>query len=323
MIANTFLPIASISEENSLLLYGTFIDNSKSDFEFEYALQETPETRDEPFYYHAELLDVLTESLKGSEASNINLAKVQEVFKLKYLASFLLEKDDLLKKKDKGFKFDLLKQAQCPPIYEDFDSIVEKNYELILEKNEEAMSLLKPKILEIMNLIYFSPPKISIERIYKCSNYFIGFFQNEEKRLTECEILHDLQPRDLKYLFEDLINFLKIYNKKLLANEMNAELSERDDKIAINSIYQFIQKNLNCFKGKLTSQQNKNLKSFFASIKEADAAQKEKIKNELYDLELEKPLDKVIKRQEENELNLIWEMFLKNFLNSSILEKVI
>ena len=104
---------------------------------------------------------------------------------------------------------------------------------------------------------------------------------------------------------------------------MNAELSEREDKIAINSIYQFIQKKLNCFKGKLTSQQNKNIKSFFAAIKEADALQKEKIKNELYDLELEKPVDKIVKRQEENDLNIVWEMFLKNFLNSSILEKVI
>lgn len=313
LVANTFLPIATLFEENAILLYGKFEDNIKGNFEFEYTLQDTEKTIDEPFYYHAELLDVLCETLKGSEASNINLAKVQEVLKLKYLATFLIEKDNLFVKKNPNNKI-----LFYSSFHEDYDKLVERPEFPFLEKNEDAIGLLKPKILEIINLVYLSPPKISVERIYKNSYYFIKFFQNEEKRLHEGETLENLSQNELNYLFDNLINFLKIYNKKLLVNDINPDLNEREDKIAINSITQFLQKNLNCFQGKLTLQQSKNVKSFFNSLKEGDGMQK---KFEL-DIELEKPIDIAQKKQEDNQLNVIWEMFIKNFLSSSILEKV-
>jgi len=319
LVANNFLPVTVISEEISVLLYGNFIEKSKSSFEFEFSLQTQPDVRDEPFYYHAELIEVFSETLKGTEASNINLTKVQEVLRLKYLVSFLLEADDLFKKPSKAFFKQSVLRNELSPFYEDFDNIVENNSELILEKNEIAIGLLKPRVLEIINLIYFSPPKISIERIYKSSYHFIKYFQEEEKRLGEYQNFDDMPQREQSYIFDNFLNFLKIYHKKLISNDGNPELIEREDKVAINGICQQIQKNLNSFRGKLTNQQNKNLKSFLGVLKEGDG--KEKIKND-GDLELERPMMKNSKKLEENSQIIVWDVFLKNFLSSSIVEKV-
>lgn len=323
MVANSFLPITGLNDEISKLLYGTFPEKSKSNFTFEFTLQSDPDTRDEPFYYQAELIDVLTETLKGSEASNINLTKVQEVLRLKYLVSFLLEPDDFFQNKNGN---NSLKSIEKKPeffssFYEDFDLIINRKDQPFLEKNGCAMSLLKPKILEIINLIYLSPPKISIERIYKSSYQFIQLFQYEEKRLNECKKLDEIGQKEINYIFDSLLSFLKIYYKKLISNESNPELSEREDKKAIIGIHQVLQKSLASFKGKLSSQQNKNLKSFFLALSDGGMPQKEKIKQEI-DIDMEKPVEKSSRKQEDSRLTVIWELFLRNYLHSSILEKV-
>ena len=320
LVANNFLPITTITEEISLLLYGHFIEKSKSSFEFEFSLQNQPNVRDEPFYYHSELIEVFSETLKGTEASNINLTKVQEVLRLKYLVSFLLEPDDFFAKHPKAFFKESILRNDFSPFYEDFDNIVENDYVFLLEKNENAIGLLKPRVLEIINLIYFSPPKISIERIYKSSSHFIKFFQKEEQRLGEYQNFGEMPQRELNYIFDNLLNFLKIYYKKLISSEGNPEMIEREDKVAINEICQIIQKNINSFRGKLTNQQNKNLKSFLSVLKDGDG--KEKIKNDVDLDELEKPDMKNSKKIEENSQTIVWDLLLKNFLSSSILEKV-
>ena len=317
MVANNLLPITNLSDENSLLLYGHFNDMRKSNFEFEFRFQSILDTRDEPFYYHAELLDVFSEALRGSEASNINLTKVQEVLSLKYLFRFLLEDDDLFAKPNDKFKFNVL-HNDLPLFYEDFNTLCETNYELITEMNEGAIGLLKPKVLEIVNQVYLSPKNSSIEKIYRNSELFVNFLKNEDNRLNEISNFDMSGPREISYIFDNMLPFIQVYYEKITSNEINTDVIERQDKVSIHSIYQIIQKNMESFKGKLTSKQYKNLKNFLGAIKEND----QKGKNGQIDIDFEKPSKLIAKKPEVNNLTLIWEVFINKFLDSSILKKV-
>ena len=317
LVVGNFLPITVTNEENASLLYGTFVDNSKSNFQFDYGFQETPDTRDEPFYYHAELINVFSKTLHGSEASNINLAKVQEIFRLKYLLPLLLERDDLFVKNIKEEKL-IHQNINLPSFYEDYDSIVENGYELILEKNPTAMSILKPAVLDIIFLVYLNPAKISLERIYKNSALFIKFFQLKDKRLNQCNNTEDFTQSEIDYIFGHLLKFLKAYQEKIFAHELNSDINDREDKTAINSIFTFIEKNLNNFKGKLTRSQITNVTDFFLVMK---GETKEKIKEE-YDMDLERSARKNTQKKEGNKLSGKWDEFFRSFLSSSILEKV-
>lgn len=305
------------SEENASLLYGTFIDNSKANFHFEFGFQETPDTRDEPFYYHAELIDVFSQTLHGNEASNINLTKVQEILRLKYLLPLILEHDDLFEKENKKEKL-IMQNDDLPSFYTDYDNMVEKDYELILEKNSTAVSLLKPKVIQIIYLMYLNPMKVSLERIYKNSALFIKFFQIEAKRLNQCKNLEELTQRELNYIFDHLLKFLKAYQEKIFATEINPEMMEREDKAAIHSIFMFIENNLNSFKRRLTRSQIKNVTDFLFVMK---GETKEKIK-EQYDMDLEISDRKNSQKQEISRLSGKWDEFLRSFLCSSILKKV-
>lgn len=318
LVAGSFLPITVTNEENSTLLYGTFVENSKSSFQFDFQYQLNPDTRDEPFYYHAMLIDVFCQTLQGSEAANINLTKVQEIFRLKYLMPFLLEPDDLFQrngKKDQGEQ----PKVEISPFYQDYDSIVEKDYSLILKKNPTAMGLLKPKIVEIIYLVFLSPMKISLDRIYKNNLLFVKFFQLEANRLKQCTN-ENLSQREIDYIFDHLLKFSSTYHEKIFRDDgMNSEMTQREEKVAFKEIYEFLQNNKNNFMGKLTRTQNKNMRNFCAAIK-GDGKLKDK---EELDQGFEKSFRKNSRNQDGNKVASKWDIFLRSFLDSSILEKVI
>ena len=309
------------NEENSTLLYGTFVENSKSNFQFDFQYQINPDTRDEPFYYHAKLIDVFCQTLQGSEAANINLTKVQEIFRLKYLLPFLLEPDDLFQQKNSKKDKDNMEQpkVEITPFYQDYDSIVDKDYNLIPKKNPVAMGLLKPKIVEIIFLVFLSPMKISLDRIYKNNLLFVKFFQTEANRLKQCTDGESLTQREIDYIFDHLLKFSSTYHEKIFRDDgMNSEITQREEKIAFKEIYDFLQNNKNSFMGKLTRTQNKNMRNFCAVVK-GDGKQMEK---EELDQGFEKNLRKNSRNQDGNKLASKWDYFLRSFLDSSILEKV-
>lgn len=305
------------SEENAYVLYGTFLEGKKSSFEFTFEFQPAEDTRDEPFFYHVELLDVFAQTLQGSEASNINLAKVQEIFKLKQLLGLLLEEDDLFERAPPRKSKKKQPEIELPQFYQDYKLLVKTDYELIVGRTPAGYSLLKPKVLEIIYLVYLNPQKISLERIYRHSKDFIRFLQNEARRLNEWRNLEDLPQREINYVFDGLLKFLKAYHEKVFGNEANSDQIEREDKTAIDGIFKLINKNLNSFKGKLTRSQINKISEFFSVMKgEAKDKIKEDLENEL---EMSR---RPIQRQEGSKFEKKWEMFRDSFLKSSILETV-
>lgn len=320
LVANSFLPIGTSLAESAVLMFGNYGDNEKSHFSFDFNMKYNNFSRDEPYYYHSELIEVLTLTIKGIEGQNINLPKLQEIIKLKNLLPYLNEEDNFyIRKKNKNhnllFKPDLFN--------EDYNNIVENKTNLFELTKEKGSSIIKPLILDCLNMIYLNPSKVQIEKIYKNLTYFLKFLNFELQRLLNINDFAELYNDEISYIFDYLLSFLKNYHKKIIPIDSTSnEINDREDYIALNEIYNILLGKLDKLKGRINKEQIHSLYQFLNSFKDAEM-NKEKLNNILLIEETEIHLeDNNDTNGDSKNLHYLWDCFLKTFVTSSLLEEV-
>jgi hypothetical protein len=282
-VANLFLTEISPGSLTEYLLFGR-LENGKS-FRFIY----DNETSDEPYDYHINLIKVIIQSIKGDEALNLNLNKVQSIFKIKGIIRMM---NDLEMKKE-----------------------IEKN-----ERKKINLRELQNQMICLLNEVYLLPKRINIEKIFKYAHEFSEIFERECRNLSD--LLEQVSLKDgleFKYIFSILIPFLINYHNKFLSNEI---IYENLQKISKKSIIQLIQIILFGFQKHLKNL-NKNqlaiLRELHSSTKTNDDM------TFLYELEKKNNLEeenKIKVEKKMDSLKIIWENTLQNFLNSKILSEV-
>ena len=322
LVANTFLPILSNYSESEKLLYGTFNMQGKREFEFEFAISKEGYGyyRDEPYYYHKELIEVLILTIKGNEGQSINLKKIQDYFKMRKLLPYLFKEDTFYKKQREE---DINEDIQNGSFVRDFNKLIENSLPLLDNPSIKGNTIIKPSVLDFMNMIYFNPQKINLDNIYKNYDGICRYLETEKNRIKDIPDFEALYSDELKYLFEYFLDFSKTYHKKVLSPEMVPDFRERNEYKSLLQVGNKLEESFMKYKGKLDKNKTKNLFAFFASFKDINFGTKDKLKS-LNDEENKFEFEPLESKQEEvKELEFMWESVLKSFLNSQTLEKVI
>ena len=113
MVLKALLPAKS-NTQNSETLFGSFYAEINQ-FKFKFERQDNQKQLinlkqqlrismygDQPYSYHAKLLEVLKMTSRGIEGFNRNNARLRKTFSLKYLLELMLETDGLSKKIAEG-----------------------------------------------------------------------------------------------------------------------------------------------------------------------------------------------------------------------------
>lgn len=322
LVANTFLPIISNYSESEKLLFGAFNMQGKKEFEFEFAISSEGYGfyRDEPYYYHKELIEVLIYTIKGNEGQSINLKKIQEYFKMRKLLPYLF-KDDTFFKKERDEEIN--EEIQNESFARDFHKLIDNSLPLLEAPSVRGNTIIKPSVLDLVNMVYFNPHKINLDKIYKNYDGICRYLEMEKNRIKDVPDFEALYSDEVKYLFEYFLDFAKTYHKKVLSPEMVPDFRERNEYKFLLQVANKLEENFMKYKGKLDKNKNKNLFAFFGSFKDINFVTKDKLKNlpdEENKFEFE-PLE--LKQEEVKELEFMWESVLKSFLNSQTLETVI
>lgn len=281
LILNEFLP-AKLTEKEHKFLYSFSKNQQISRFYFdesfikgnerlsllekleEMGFQDT--YRDEPFYYHARLLEVLRVTTKGGGLMNFAVNKLKKAFNVEYLVDLLMEEDGFcFEFEEEGFKGEIERNPkEDNGILEENikeSSFIKENNTILDENIKESsfikesfkiekktkikenlikgsiakakgFSYLKPFLLNFLNEIHFNTKNKSELTVYQCKlRQLIEF---ETKRIQrESFFSNDY----IDYFFNDLLSLLldiyEFFFKRVsfIANEDSSsiELEEMED----------------------------------------------------------------------------------------------
>lgn len=286
-IANLFLSNVLPGSVTEYLLFGKCFHGPKSfKFTFEYT------ENDEPYLYHMNLLKVLVFSIKGKEALNLNLNKVQTIFKMKRLISIM---NDLERKREQEISI----------------------------KERKKIFELKTELIHFLNEIYLVHSRINIDRLFKYSQEFSDLFEHEYRNLADIfEYEFPKNNFEFSYIFSALLPFMVNYQNKLLSNESILENIKKISRKSLDSVIEIIVSGFTKYKHILSSNQISQLKEFLSCFKRdeklmifSDLTEKANI------FEEEEEKTKTPEKKEDS-LKILWSNTLNSFLNSKILNEV-
>lgn len=285
-VANLFLSNVSPGSLTEYLLYGKFLANPKSfKFTFEYT------ENDEPYLYHINLLKILVISIKGREAVNLNLNKVQSIFKMKIILGMI--KDVELKKEQ--------------------EKEIKEKMKILELKNE---------LIHFLNEVYLAPSRINIDKLFKYSQEFSDIFEQECRNLVDIFEQEFSKDRlEFNYIFSILIPFMINYQNKLLSNESILENIQRISRKSLDSLIDLIFSEFKNHQHRFPNNGISELKELLSCFK----------RNDKLILLSEMTEKKIILEEEEkaktpekkaDSLRILWDNTLNSFLNSKILKEV-
>ncbi|KRX08878.1 MIR motif [Pseudocohnilembus persalinus] len=263
--------------------------------------------KDEPFQYHAKLLDLLIETTYITEKNdydevyednfdekydfNISIAKLRKTFNYSMLLNYLIEeKDDYIN--DNQF-LDPNKTQQNNLISGEpaIDDVIKK------QARKKGMSILKPKILDFLRILHVQSEKK--QNIQKMDN-----LQEFRKKLCkfldkESNLIQSLNGKNINnyqyidYIFDSLLNFVLCYKKKYIQQQQHDD--ERIDEKSLHKLSDALSKQINLFEGKITQRQIDRVEYFVNEYVQTDGYNGERFKVEfegITNLDFRGPLQK-------------------------------
>lgn len=200
--------------------------------------------KDQPYLYHATILEILLQTTAGDEGAKLNSQKIKSLFQLHYLLELLIKPDDML-----------LNPHDLP------------NYTDVLDP-ANGLTLIKPNLIIMITKIYIDSQIIDQFLFIKEQAFFTQYFDIELKRLKHSQMVINNQ-KYLRFFFDYVIVMMRSYSEKIIVKDANQEYKDRDDYQVLNEIVWVIHDYANTFlAGTLNASQYNNLVKFVYSVNE-------------------------------------------------------
>ena len=210
--------------------------------------------RDESFFYHDKLFQIIILLCQGTDVSNIAIAKLKKIFKLPYFLDLLLEQDSFGKFTDESIEktpFPEKSLLESPTIKSHKTEGI----------NLQGITFLKPRLIELIIQIYFKNP-IKMNIYDGNSKKIEVFIDKEIRRLENMNFKMNENIKYYDYFFGSFLSFV-VYFYNSLENKDYFEGENFDD----NNIFKYLAFTIrtikNNFRNKLNEGQIINLKKLF------------------------------------------------------------
>lgn len=201
-----------------------YADDETGQIQFQFQKQKP---LDQPFIYHAQLFNILVPQDKASEQLSFVHARLRKIFNIPYCFSLLLQRDNL----NTSQSLHTITTKKENPLHKDhlmFDR--DSN----IEDPQKGYSIIKPKILELMDTLYLQSDKKLAQEFLEHSQALTDFLNIEQNRLKSLHEDSKFDPKLQHYILECLIPFLNSYINKLI-KETTEEVRERRGNNVISS----------------------------------------------------------------------------------------
>ena len=238
--------------------------------------------RDQPFIYHARLLDILTCTIQGTESFNVSKAKLRSLFSFGYLLELIANPDSMITKdglntivgeeEDKGPNFSAQNLNKLKGVISVLKKDSEKN--LLNKKGGDltgagaqnrinGFSLIKSKLAEFITELYLKANTRANEEISDNASLFERIIEVELNRIQNVNPQTVFEPEFFEYFFGSFLTLLHEYASKYLNDRKHASLLDKGR--VETSFYEFssaLLKSLPAFRNKLTYDQMTKLEVF-------------------------------------------------------------
>jgi len=193
---------------------------------------------DEPYYYHAELIDLLGVTALGKEGLILNEVRLRSTMELGYFLELLCQEDHLTSSNEGDH--------------------------MINEFSSEYFELMKIPIANYLFFVYLESEKVS-EEFIKNKNIMKRLVENEQKRLKEMKFYKDTY---VTYLFEHLIQvFYWYYKQGIIGKDEEDKFDDRHDYNELILFVRTLQSNLKKFdSSKISEVGKKNLQDLLSFL---------------------------------------------------------
>ncbi|KAL4492562.1 hypothetical protein ABPG72_007675 [Tetrahymena utriculariae] len=207
------------------LLYCTIDQKNKQSIQFKFEKSQEKsdvKLRDVPYHYHAELLDLFLQSVKGDESSSINTSKLKKVFPQSYILDLLMKEDSFVPTEKMYQTFQMPKKNNKKLNVYIYDNTI--TYDVDDEK--EGFKILKPKLIDFLLAIYFNEDKPYNDAL-KDHKRFYQLCEMEYQRLSR-QI--DQFPQDyIHYICGKFLKTTLFYFKKVILRENQQDYKDQDE----------------------------------------------------------------------------------------------
>jgi hypothetical protein len=269
MVLNSFLPGKVFSEKEKKLMYcfqskmkkelyflfDEFVDINKTnilDALEEVGYRDT--YRDEPYLFHAKLLEVFMTTAQGNIMSNIASSKLKTTFSASYILELLCERDSLLCSSEPEER--MINLSKEPGKNEDTTN----NH---FSQKSKGINYLKPYLVDFLHEIHLKRDKKNVQESYYFSKYISRFAEVETKRLEQMES-EEITLEFCYYFFDKTLNLIISYQEKYLINysKNEKEFSDRIDNLSVSRLADALYLKFDFFKGKINEQQHQSALRF-------------------------------------------------------------
>ncbi|EAR98945.2 MIR domain protein (macronuclear) [Tetrahymena thermophila SB210] len=327
LILNTFLPINDFGEDELKLLYSypkqtgdrsqiilDFKNEDKDNNEIsfiDYFLQKKTAKKDDTFFYHAKLLNMLLQttytqviddkqtilnSLNTKQNFNISIAKLKQIDS-QFLKDWLIENDNFLKEVAEIPEEDENNILSAPNKHENIliftpnrkmnQGSVISNFSQKFQLSKDAQfsqrgfTHLKPYILDFLKNVYILGESQSvyqgeIQPSYQFLERVINF---ETSRIRDIKSANETTEQYATYIFDHVIPFMQAYFDKYLSNIVHYSERDRKDLLDMKQFANELKRNISIFDHKVEFDQNQRIIEFLRRVLQDDAIQNDILKN--------------------------------------------
>jgi hypothetical protein len=269
---------------------------------------------DQPYFYHAKLLQIFILARKEVQGFNLNNARIRKVYDLSYIFYLLSEPDSLTtySHNKKNIAFSIIKFSKKEETIGKF----------------HKMTHLKPILLEYLFEVYVSTMKREREEFQANKGPIMLFLESELSRLEKTENADFLNEAYVSYFFENFLNFAYAYLINFIVPSLNDENADPKDEEKFRDFAECLKNKLPLMDNCLTVPQFDNLKAYIMAYFENSSEISEALAKTL--VFEDRPKDRSYSMSsinseifEEGLDNIVsWKSFLKMVQNSEALEKV-
>ena len=203
--------------------------------------------RDQPFHYHAQLLEVLICSIKNTQALNMTRAKLKQLFSLPSLLDLISRSDNIVaeespneimqeetdySKLKKTSKVTELLTKKKKTLFRSDTNIFDKNPALDGETNhqiKEGFTLIKSSLIDFVTELYFEKSGNAFEEITNSYNEFDALIKRETERLKAFNSRFGPNKEFMEYFCGHLLRLFRIYARYFYHDKFNPlEIKSQD-----------------------------------------------------------------------------------------------
>ncbi|KRW98864.1 MIR motif [Pseudocohnilembus persalinus] len=309
-VLNTFLPIKENAKKEIKLLYadGSEVQNIGLNFEDTSSIEELnfleklkevgfrDTFRDEPFLYHARLLDLILKTtleqctefddkmsfLEVEKITfNISINKVKKIFSFMYLLQILEAEDDFFVGTNQLSKKEWLEIVQN----DEFDPNDMQKHQQIMEAHKlVGYSYIKPYVMNFLRCVHILSDKdFAIEsmqddlgEITFQQMQFARFLDLEARKIEKIKDNKQYTDEYTQYLFMYLISTIIAYidkyfpNFKQIIQQNKNDDDLRQDQMSIKNFCTVLANNYQKFSGKVVTRQEQRMQKLMSYVKSQD-----------------------------------------------------